>query len=147
MSYNAAKQLFLLFLGFDKCRKAEQASGRCSNLRTTFFPATGVTHPLSSTRSSLSRPGNNELNQDRASVLSHTHTSWTVLQKKKHNMNNLQPDLHSAPSLPCPWKEWNKDESRECHFCLLRMIPWTEIWIMAILCLEVFCIYQGGSFQ
>lgn len=60
-------------------------------------------------------------------------------------MNNLQPDLHSAPSLPCPWKEWNEDESRECHFCLLRMIPWTEIWIMAILCLDVFCIYQGGD--
>lgn len=99
----------LFFLGFNKCRKAEQASGRCSNLRTTFFTATGVTHPLSSARSSLYRPGNNELNQDRVSVLSLSlsHTPVELFcqkKKKKHNMNNLQPDLHSAPSLLCPWK-------------------------------------------
>lgn len=110
---NTAKHLVMLYLGFNKCRIAEQASGWCSNLRTTFFTATGVTHPLSSTLSSLYRPGNNELNQDRALILSisftHTHTSWIVLQKKKkHNMNNLQPDLRSAPSLPAPGKSERK---------------------------------------
>lgn len=105
-SYNAAKHLFMLFfLGFNKCRKAGQASGRCSNLRTTFFTATGVTHPLSSTRSSLYRPGNNELNQYRVSVLSlpltHTHQLNCSAKKKKNNMNNLQPEFTTWPAF-CP---------------------------------------------
>lgn len=81
-SYNTAKHRML----FQVSTRAEQQNRRVggANLKTTFFTATGVTHPLSSTRSSFYRPCNNELNQDRASALSlsHSHTSWIVLQKK-----------------------------------------------------------------